>query len=178
MSRLEDVTNRIISASASLIAVVALCTAIYQAKLSREQAKAAVWPYLIQGNSSNSGYARIIQNVGLGPAIIKSFEVRVDDLPVHSWKEAADSLHITLSGRGMKSTTIRAGIVLPTGPLVEVVEYPDSADARALSGLRDRLDTRLCYCSLYGDCWSASGADLEPKATKRCTDNPALSFHR
>ena len=80
----SDVTNRIMSASATLIALVALGTGLYQAKLSREQAKASVWPYLISGNSGEAGYSRIVQNVGLGPAIIGAFEVHVDNVPMHS----------------------------------------------------------------------------------------------
>lgn len=63
---LSDVTNRTMSASGTIIAMVALGTGLYQAKLSRDQAKAAVWPYLISGNSGENGYSRIVQN-GSGP---------------------------------------------------------------------------------------------------------------
>ena len=79
--KLSEITDRIMSASATIIAVVALATGLYQAKLSRDQAKAAVWPYIISGNSGENGFARIVQNVGLGPAIIGSFEVHVDGTP-------------------------------------------------------------------------------------------------
>src|SRR3954463_10135733 len=103
--RLSEVTDRIMSASATVIALVALATGLYQAKLSRDQAKAAVWPYLIAGNSGENGYSRIVQNVGLGPAIIGAFEVHVDSVPVHSWAEAAESLHVRLSFAGSRSTT-------------------------------------------------------------------------
>src|SRR6185312_8275917 len=88
--RLSEITNRIVSASATLIAIAALVTAVYQTKLARDQAHATVRPYLILGNSGNNGYSRIVQNVGLGPAIIGAFEVRVDGHPVKTWAEAAD----------------------------------------------------------------------------------------
>jgi hypothetical protein len=71
--RLDDITNRIVLASATIIAIAALGTAVYQATQSRDQAKTSVWPYLIQGNSGNNGYASIVQNLGVGPAVIKSF---------------------------------------------------------------------------------------------------------
>jgi hypothetical protein len=89
--RLFRMTNGVVSASASIVAVIALLTALYQAKLARDQAKASIWPYLIQGNSSNDGYARIVQNVGLGPALIRGFEVTVDEHIVKNWKEAAEA---------------------------------------------------------------------------------------
>src|SRR6185436_6664086 len=92
--RIENITNRIVSASATIIAIIALVTGVYQAKLSRDQAKASVWPYLIQGNSGNNGYSRIVQNVGLGPAIIGGFEVLVDGKPAKDWADVAAKLNI------------------------------------------------------------------------------------
>ena len=83
--RLDDITNRIVSASATIIAIAALGTAVYQAKLSRDQAAASVWPYLLQGNSGNDGYAAIVQNLGVGPAKIGAFEVTVDGKPTTNW---------------------------------------------------------------------------------------------
>ena len=166
----------VVSAAATLIAIIALATAVYQAKLMRDQAKASVWPYLIQGNSGNNGYARVIQNVGLGPALIRAFEVRVDGRPMHNWKEVADSMHVTLSWRGERSTTFRAGLVLPTNTLTELLELPDSADVRAFRSRVDHLTTWVCYCSLYGDCWTQVAGTYEPTPVKACTDDPARRF--
>ena len=161
-----------------MIAVVALVVGIYQAKLSREQADASVWPFLLQGNSNNNGYARIIQNVGIGPARIRAFEVRVDGKVVHTWHEVAESLHVTLSWRGYRATTMRAGVVLPAATLTELLELSDSSDARifrtALS--THRLQTRICYCSIYGQCWSGTDEADEPSPTKSCREDPARAF--
>src|SRR5437763_16990366 len=90
--RVGELTNRILSASASIVAMAALATALYQAKVARDQARAAVWPYLLVGNAGDQGYSRIVQNVGLGPAIIGAFEVQVNGHPVTTWREAADSM--------------------------------------------------------------------------------------
>jgi hypothetical protein len=175
--RLENITNRIVSASATLIAIVALATAVYQARLSRDQAKASVWPYLIQGNSGNNGYARIVQNVGLGPAIIRGFEVQVDGAPTKSWAEVADKLGITLTWRGKRSTTFRAGLVVPTNTMIDLLELPDSNDVRAFrAAIGDHLQTWVCYCSLYGDCWENRSDDYQPTPVKACTDDPARRF--
>lgn len=173
---ISNLTNRIVSGSATIIAIVALATAVYQARLSRDQAKAAVWPYLIQGNSGNEGYSRIVQNVGLGPAIIRGFEVLVDDKPAKNWPEVARMLGIRPSFRGSSSTTLRAGMVAPTGSTIQLVHLPDSSDMRMMFGALGRLDTWVCYCSLYGDCWESRGRDVEPKRIKVCVDDPARRF--
>jgi hypothetical protein len=174
--RLFRITNNIVSASASIIAIVALLTAVYQAKLARDQAKAVVWPYLIQGNSGNDGYSRIIQNVGLGPALIRGFEVTVDGHVVHSWKEMAESMHVAVRLDNSKSTTFRAGLVLPMNTLTELLQISDSASIKLLRSRLDHLDTWVCYCSLYGDCWTAKGSELQPQPVKVCRDDPNRRF--
>jgi hypothetical protein len=178
--RIGTLTNAIVSGSATLIALVALATGIYQAKLSRDQANAAVWPFLLQGNAWNAGYSRIIQNVGIGPARVMAFEVRIHDQPVRDWREVAESLRVQPSWRGVRRTTMRAGIVIPASTITDVLDLPDSSDARmmraALAADPKALDTWICYCSIYGKCWAGRGADAEPREVKSCQDDPARAF--
>ena len=174
--KLSEITDRIVSASATIIALVALGTGLYQAKLSRDQAKATVWPYLISGNSGENGFARIVQNVGLGPAIIGAFEVHVDGRPMHSWKEVADSLHAPLTFRGSRSTTFRRGLVVPVGANIHLIELPDSADIKLIRAKVSHLRTFICYCSLYGDCWALDSDITTPDKVEACTDDPVRAF--
>jgi hypothetical protein len=174
--RIESMTNRIVSASATIIAIIALATAVYQARMSRDQAKASVWPYLVQGNSGNNGYSRIVQNVGLGPALIRGFEVLVDGKPTRNWRDAATKLGISPTWRGSRSTTFRAGLVVPTGGFIELLNLPDTADGRMMRGVLDHLQTRVCFCSLYGDCWENRSGDYDPRRVEACTDDPARRF--
>jgi hypothetical protein len=164
------------SASATIIALVALATGVYQAKLSRDQAKAAVWPYLISGNSGENGYARIVQNVGLGPAIVGSFEIHVDGTPMHSWREVADSLHVPISFKGSRSTTFRHGLVVPIGANIHLIELPDSADILLIRSHLSHLRTYICYCSLYDDCWALDSDISTPNKVKACKDDPLRAF--
>jgi hypothetical protein len=176
--RLSEITNRFVSASASLIAIAALVTAVYQTKLARDQARATVRPYLIVGNSGNNGYARVVQNVGLGPAIIGAFDVRVDGHPMKTWAEVADAMGVKLSWKGHATTTFRPGIVAPQGATIDLLSLPDSNDVRifrqALNG--HSLETRVCYCSLYGDCWQSNPASYFPEPVKTCKENPKTMF--
>ena len=173
---IESITNRILSGSATIIAIIALATGVYQARLSRDQAKASVWPYLVQGNSSNNGYSRIVQNVGLGPAVIRGFEVLVDGKPTRDWNDAAAKLGIHPTWRGKRSTTFRAGLVVPTGGVIELLNLPDTADDRMIRGAIDHLQTWVCFCSLYGDCWESRSNDYDPRRIKVCRDDPARRF--
>lgn len=174
--RLDDITNRIVSASATIIAIAALGTAVYQAKLSRDQAEASVWPYLIQGNSGNNGYANIVQNLGVGPAKIGGFEVTVDEKPVKNWANAAEAMGIKLSWKGHRSTSFRPGIVVPAGAVIDLLELPDSTDARLFVGQVDRLRVWICYCSIYDSCWAVATKQDAPDKVKVCRTDPARRF--
>jgi len=173
--RLDDITNRIVSASATLIAIAALGTAVYQAKLSRDQAAASVWPYLIQGNSGNEGYAAIVQNLGVGPAKIGGFEVTVDGKPAKNWANAAEAMGLKLSWKGHRTTSFRPGIVVPAGTVIDLLHLPDSTDAKLFRGQLDRMRVWVCYCSIYDQCWTVATKE-SPAPTKVCRDVPARRF--
>jgi hypothetical protein len=170
--RLDDITNRIVSASATIIAIAALGTAVYQAKLSRDQAAASVWPYLLQGNSGNDGYASIVQNLGVGPAKIGGFDVTVDGKPVKNWADAADAMGVKLSWKGHRTTSFHAGIVIPAGAVIDLLHLPDSTDARLFRAQVDRIRVSVCYCSIYERCWTVATKEA-PVEIKVCRDDPA-----
>jgi hypothetical protein len=175
--KVGDITNSIVSASATIIALVALATGIYQARLSHDQAKAAVWPYLIQGHAHNNGYAYVVQNVGVGPAIIRSFEVEVNGKIAKNWKDVAELMGLTLNWNNKRSTTFQAGLVLPaSSPVVELIELPDTADARQFSAHASAMQTKICFCSLYGDCWENRSDAFDSRPVKACKEDPARRF--
>ena len=173
--RLDNITNRIVSASATIIAIAALATAVYQAKLSRDQAAASVWPYLLQGSSGNDGYAAIVQNLGVGPAKVGGFEVTIDGKPAKNWANVAEAMGVKLSWTGHRTTSFRPGIVVPAGAVIDLLHLPDSADARIFRSQLDRMRVRICYCSIYDECWTVATKE-SPAPAKLCRDDEARRF--
>jgi hypothetical protein len=96
---------------------------------------------------------------------------------VRSWREAADSMHVKLTGRGYASTSFSAGVVVPIGGRVDLVNLRDSADIRAFRAAlnANELVTRVCYCSLYSDCWEAETM-RKPKPVTACAEDPKRAF--
>lgn len=86
-----DRVDRILSLSAIVTAVVAVAVSLYEARIDRAHQKVSVWPYVEQGNSLTFGqpYRRMVRNAGIGPARIRSFQVRAAGRPVRTWSEAA-----------------------------------------------------------------------------------------
>ncbi len=168
-------TNRLVSASASVVAVAALGTSLYEARLNREQQRAAVWPYVAQGNTGTGSahYARVVRNVGVGPALVRSFRVSVDGRPRRTWGDVLDALGVHVPRGGGSYSSVGRGEVLIAGQALEIFTISDSAAAvafarAAFGGRASRLDTRICYCSLYGECWSGSSEADEPRPVDAC----------
>jgi hypothetical protein len=77
-------TDRIMSVSAIVAAIAAVLIAAYEARINREYQRISVWPRIQQSNSFVPGepYRRIVSNVGVGPALIRSVQVNVDAAPL------------------------------------------------------------------------------------------------
>jgi hypothetical protein len=177
--RIEQTTERILSGAAIIIAIIAAVTAIYQTRILRDQARASVWPYLMQYYSTKDGYTRIVENAGLGPAVIRSFEVLVDSQPTKSWPEVIQKLGFDQNQKmHLWTSYIGAGTVIPVGAKIETVRDPNPADNDTLRTLMGyHVEVRLCFCSIYGDCWQLRGGS-EPQRVKACTYDPARQFRQ
>lgn len=180
--------DRALSASAGVVALSALAVSMYQAYISRQQLRMSAWPYVVQSNTGADGYTRIVQNVGLGPALVRSMRVEVDGRPVHEWGEfliagmRIDSATLVsrLKTSGFWTSSVRPGMVLLPGTDTKLAHSSDTTFAESLRRVftdERRVRVRICYCSLYDDCWISDSRALEPQKVRECpTADPALEF--
>lgn len=170
--------DRWLSIAAGVGAVCAVAISLYQAALAREQQRASAWPYLTQSNSYVPGqpYTRQVENQGVGPARVRSFEVRVDGRPVRSWDEAVRAL----TGKGNSElvySSFGRGSVLPPGTTRTLLQLPSGDQALAFwVGAQTRLETAICYCSIYDECWKAETQAEEPVAVGTCLHDSKTAF--
>jgi hypothetical protein len=140
-----------------LAGALALTVSTYNVWLQRAQVQAQVWPHLQWSYTNTSeGYSWNLENVGVGPAMIRSVRVTVDGNPVAGVLEAVKLLAPELAAR--KDVDIQYstfdGSVIPAGtrlhPLL-ISKLPEN-DA-IVAAQAQRLRVELCYCSTLGDCW-------------------------
>lgn len=165
--RRGELTDRLLSGAAAIVAVAALGTAVYTAWITREQQKISIWPYVVQENSdSGAMYRRLVVNAGLGPALVRSFDVRVDGKPVHGWAAVFHAGGIDTVPRGVLTSSLGNGSVLRPGQELTILMIPDSAvGLRFHAHAVPHMETIVCYCSLYGDCWRADSRRPNPERT-------------
>ena len=171
--------DRALSSAAGIVALSALSVSVYQAYISRQQQKASAWPYVLQTNTGTDGYTRIVQNSGLGPALVRSMRVEVDGRSVTDWghflmaatHSDSATLEQALGAAHFWTSSVRPGMVLLAGTETKLAHSDTGAFAgvlrRAFSDEK-RVHVRICYCSLYGDCWTSDNRALEPVPVKEC----------
>lgn len=166
-----DVVDRIVAICALIAAGAAVFIAVYEARLTRAHHRISVWPYVSQYNSyADTTYTRNVVNRGLGPAMVKSFQVSVDGAPQSNWGEAIAQITGMPEPGRMVYSTFGNGTVLLPGHTATVLTLPPGDVARHfyVNVNRERLRTRVCYCSLYGECWIADSQANAPVAVDRC----------
>ena len=136
--------------------------------------EASSLPYL-QISGSNNEHRLLLQvsNEGVGPAKIVDAEIRVDRRPV----QTLDALIDACCGKGdyadLYSVPLEGRMIRP-GDSAAFVDFRETAQNKAQAAAMNvarragRIQTRICYCSVFGDCWVAQSDDPTPNSVSRC----------
>ena len=134
---------------------------------------------LAGSNTNDRGEARIdlhITNAGVGPAEIRSVQMLVDGRPVSRLPEL---LRACCGGRaedyrGIVSSTITGAMIRP-GQTLSYIRFPATpANAQVWTALdkarkSDRIEIRVCYCSVFDECWQRSSRSSgRPRPIEQC----------
>ena len=177
-SKRRSIVDRIVSGSAMFVALASLAIAFYEVRMMRQHDRISVWPYVSAFNSDSGGiYTFNTRNAGIGPALIRSFEVLVDDKPRKNWGEVLDALAIELHGTPSTYTSFGSGTVLLPGATSTLLSIgPGEAGQAFHRAVQDRMRVRICYCSLYEQCWQLDEKKApEPQPVRSCRE-PATPF--
>jgi len=140
---------------AVLVSLTTLALLIAQTRLMQTQARASVWPHVSIGYSSNqTGFAWVVANNGVGPAITHSVQVRVDGKPQRDWAEVLGALQINAK---VGISQLSGTVLTPaenTSDLYEIMRMQAGESATAMTeAAMTRVEIELCYCSIYENCW-------------------------
>jgi hypothetical protein len=150
----------LVGVSAVFIGVCALVVSLYETQLMREEQRASVLPILEMGRSH---YTRKespekwrlslhVENVGIGPAVIRDFRVTVDGKPHPTWRSAIEALigeDVTIS---YGQSTIN-GRTMPAERTIKMFDLSNAEIAADIVREFERFNYEACFCSVFGDCW-------------------------
>lgn len=153
-------SEKLLSISAILISVCTLGVFLYQTNLVRKQQYMAVFPYVTMSNygTGTDNYKFVIENNGIGPAIVTSIEVTTDsgeNYPdivdyVRSRLTPIDSVYFFYAN-------ISPGRLIPEKGTIEVigVSANNIKSGSALNKILNSEDKDIIieYESVYGEKW-------------------------
>ncbi|MBV8723846.1 MAG: hypothetical protein JO078_04755 [Candidatus Eremiobacteraeota bacterium] len=179
---------------ALLISGIAAGSSAYQTYVIRKQFSATVWPYLtfVTSSSTDRYFEVDIDNAGIGPALIFSAVItrdgRVIQRPPGANSQPAiagaiqsermeakadeDAAKAHVHGNSsMTASTIFPGDVISAGQKLELLRVEGKFFTRRVLADARRIDLKLCYCSLLGDCWTKRfwEPSVQPHAVKACS---------
>lgn len=184
------------SGAALLISAISLWVGIGTEDANRQMVAASSLP-MLEINTSNAGASGAtptlrfqVINAGVGPAKIETFEVFYKgnamhgsrDLLVHccGYHPPKAPVFTDVRHPGEWTTGDVAPSILRAGETREFLTYPESAGLetiwRALDRTREHdLDYRVCYCSVFDDCWLSDMRSLNPAHVDKCPV-PAVGY--
>lgn len=142
---------------ASLVGLLALLVAGYTAYIQRQQVRAQVWPLLISGNNDLT-QSLVVTNKGVGPAIVRSVQVRMDGKPQSDWDRLVTAMG--LPPHQFFQSTVNHYVFSP-GEELQIIRFPDKALwLRFKAAASNRMAIDICFCSTLGECWISSNRNL------------------
>ena len=182
-------SDRLLGATAMVVAVASLVALMYQTYLMREAQHASVLPYVTFGVMANNdqGSTLWIRNTGIGPALIEDVRIRYKGREIET--EPIDFFYAQHGGRvdyGLETDKIQPGRLVPVGEwintlgakgppeapqfflaellkLFEVAEVPRAWYANTKTDGGDKAVVEIIYASVYGDRWRVRSDRLVPE---------------
>lgn len=155
-------TESILALIAIFISTGSLVVYLYQATIMKEQQKASSWPYLEWLPSSGPhGLYLQIENKGTGPALIKNVNMRLNDKQVNT----LDSLFYQLTDSTFEEygyTTVNRRVISAGESFQPFFIENEETGKRILEAMKkNNFELEICYCSVYGDCWTCNGLEVK-----------------
>jgi hypothetical protein len=187
----------LIAIAAVLISAFTAGILIYQTRVIGDQFAATIWPYLSVGATyDRNGETIEVTNDGVGPALVRSAQLRVDGTALRAWNDYVEVLMrdatlrpiflrtraAVMSGAGKNATLTMSSIgpssTLRPGESDVLLKIRLAGDVPTPAFTKHAVTINLCYCSLNGSCWalhSTPGSiSAEPQLVSGCASSLAI----
>jgi hypothetical protein len=165
-----------IAIAALIVSISAVAVGLYEASLQRHHDRAEVWPHVeIQIFTKPTGANILVENTGIGPAIIQSAMATVDGRPARNWADVLQTLNgVEPSGFG-HYTIVRHG--LRPGDHTVVIDLPVADLPHDFWKSIARVGFSVCYSSVFDQYWVVEvkkfGGPITWREVSNCAPQPA-----
>ena len=183
--------------SAMFVSVVSLIVAVEHGRTMERMAEAntrmveaSSWPFIQFGthNLDENHKPRVrfvLSNEGIGPARIETFEMWWNGKPISSPKALMEACCLTTPAERAQSAKISVSVGLAAPSILRASDHvdifaieliPEDKDLwERFNVERDHVTARVCYCSVFDECWRGSGTTNHPERVATCP-KPEVPF--
>jgi hypothetical protein len=147
--------------------------ALYSAYLQRKVLRQSNRPHMVICyffNQQGSGF--LLMNHGVGAAYLHWFQILFDGQPQTDWGAMSCALGADPS---VTFQFLQPAAVWPAGNRTQVYWVPPGNFDQHLRQSHSRIDFKLCYCSIFDECWLGS-RHYAPKGIATCSPPPKIRF--
>ena len=151
--------------------------------------QASSWPFVefSTHNVDERGSPKVrlvLTNVGVGPARVETFELWWKGQPMASAEALLNACCVTPSAKPVQQTTAVISVgqtapsILRAGAHVDFLGIAESRPGELWNKFnveRDHITVRVCYCSVFDECWTGSGVTTKADRVDSCP-TPAVPF--
>jgi len=176
----------IATAGALVISTISLWVAIGTEDANRKMVAAATLPLLQSVTSDTDASDRNvltfgIVNSGVGPALVETFEVFWKKKPMKAAQELLSACCAYKAGEVVWTRGTVGHTVIRAGEERLFISYPAGVRNKATydalhTGQQGDITERVCYCSVFNECWLTFLNTLHPARVEHCPA-PKVGFH-
>ena len=183
---------------AMFVSVITLIVAIEHGRTMERMAdantrmvEASSWPFIEFSTHNvdehgNANVRLVLNNQGIGPARIQTFEMWYNGQPIAAPMDLIKTCCQTNPAeRAQLSKTVWAvGLAAPSilragdhTDFFTALQNKDNKDLwEKFNVERDKVSVRICYCSVFDECWIGSGHTTEADRVAKCPV-PPVPYH-
>lgn len=167
----KNLVEYLVAATAFFVSICTLGVYLYQSRLMTQQQHVSVWPYVEWYFGNLTDYHLAAQNKGVGPAIIRKVDMRLDGKPVADMSALLVAVLGDRPGFVLETSTLLGRVLAPREEVMAFVIHDPKNKTRFEEQFeRHQFTMQITYCSIYGDCWISEGMAV------RRTDNADLGL--
>lgn len=141
-----------IAVAALIVSVSAVVVGLYEASLQRRHDRAEVWPHVeIQVFTKPTGASILIENTGIGPAIIQSVLATTDNRSMHNWNDVLHTINGVDPSPYGNYTVVQHG--LRPGDRITLIDLPVADMPQDFWKSIGRAGLSICYSSVFDQHW-------------------------
>ena len=178
----HSLADKILAITAIFLSGVSVFIAVHHGQTMERLVAANSWPNIsyATGNESDDGQkiiSFILKNTGVGPARIDTFEVFFHGKPISNLSGFTAGL---AKGSSNFSTSTVTDEVLPAWDSIDFISLPREGNSAemwdAANVERFAVRVRVCYCSVFDECFVRDSADRRPKRVQECKPSQPVQY--